>query len=168
MSRYCTVDDVKALLTKEIIIGDNYLEGAHVITSEIEFYIDQSAGIIDSYISTIYRVPLIKYKEPVDYSAYPIVFNEVYPFPSVLTNARLAAALVYDKLMSAEQTPNVSEVGQNFRSLAMDDLKLIQAGQIQLKNQVCAGMRFARQELFDPSRMPSKGDIQTNNRAAGK
>ena len=167
MSSYCTVDDVRNILPDSVVIGTNLLQGnTNVTTSKVEEWIEYAASIIDSEVSSFYRIPLIKYKEP-DYSITPVVFEEKYPPPIPIINARLAAAYLYDHIMSAEQEPNISEFAKNQRSLAYDDLKSIQAGKIQLKNQVMRGLRFVRQELLDPSRTPVK-DNQPPNRGAGQ
>jgi hypothetical protein len=166
MSQYCTIDDLKNILPKNIIIG-NMKERANCSEERALFFIEENAGIIDSQISALYRIPLIKYKEP-DFSSNPVIFLEKYPRPITLINARLAAASLYDYIMNAQQEPNVSEWGKNQRALAYDDLKSVQAGLIQLKGQVKNATRFVRQELFDPARVPSKNGIQPPNRAAGQ
>jgi hypothetical protein len=168
MSQYCTLDDLKNILPKNIIIGKN-VQSANVNCTEDRalFFIEQTAGTIDANLSSLYRIPLIKYKEP-QYDQDPITFIEEFPPPIVLINARLAAASIYDYIMSANQEPNVSEFGKNQRSLAYDDLSLIQAGVIQLKNQYKTGTRFVRQELMDSPRVILKNGVQTPQRQAGQ
>ena len=169
MSKYCTRDDVSNVLPETIVIGTNLLsQNVNVTEDQADFWIDRTAGEIDSYLTAFYRVPFIKYKEPVDFSTDPVTFIEIFPHPLVLLNARLTAASLYDLVVSANQEPNIAEWGMNQRSLAYDDLILIQSGMIQLKNQVRTGMRFVRQELFDPSRSPTKSEIQAHSRQAGK
>ena len=168
MSKYCTRDDVSNVLPETIVIGTNLLsQNVNVTEDQADFWIDRTAGEIDSYLTAFYRVPFIKYKEPVDFSTDPVTFIEIFPHPLVLLNARLTAASLYDMVVSANQEPNVAEWGKNMRALAFDDLQQIVAGTVQLKNQIKMGMRFARQELFDPSRLPAKGEIPVHNRGAG-
>ena len=169
MPSYCTVDDVRNIVPKNIVIGTNLLKGGvNVLESQVEFWISKMAGVIDGYLSSFYRIPLKKYKEP-DWEQDPITFTEFYPPPIPLTNARLAAAMIYDNIIMANQEPNVSDWGTNIRALAFDDLAEIQSGLIQLKNQDMTGRRFVRQELFDASRAPlhSNMSVQPNSRTAG-
>lgn len=167
MADYCTVADVTKILPDNITIGTNKLrDGANITTAEVEYWIDKASETIDSYLSAFYRVPLVTYKIP-DFSQNPVTFTEEYPPPIELICARLAAGLIFDDVFMAQQEPNVSEWGKNQRSLAYDDLKLIQAGAIQLKGQEFIGLRFVRQELFDPSRMPSKDSLQLPQRQPG-
>jgi hypothetical protein len=168
MSQYCTLDDLQGILPNTVVIGTNLqTKNVNVLESRALFMIEQAAGLIDSYITTIYRVPLMKYKEP-DYSESTITFVEFYPPPVVLINARLAAANIYDYIMMAQQTPNISEWGKNQRALAFDDLREIQSGAIQLKGQELVGLRFVRTELFDPSRVPAKPPVPPTQRQAGQ
>ncbi len=169
MSLYCTIEDVQNILPKKVIIGTNLLkQDVNVTQEQAEFFIEQASGIVDSSISTIYRIPLIQYKEP-DFSQNPVTFTSVYPPPISLITARLAASYLYDKIIMAQQEPNVSDWGKNQRSLAYDDLTSIQSGIIQLKGQVFTGLRFVPQELFDPSRAPfNKNNIQPHTRTAGQ
>lgn len=168
MPAYCTVDDVKMILPKTIVIGDNVQkDGANITTTRVQYLIEEMATQIDSYLTSFYRTPLIKYKEP-DFAASPITFTEKYPSPIVLMNARLTAGNIFDTIFMAQQEPNISEWGKNNRALAFDDLKLIQSGQIQLKGQVFHGMRFVYQGLLDPPRAPSRETIQVPQRQAGQ
>jgi len=168
MASYCTVDDVRNIVPKNIIIGTNVLRGgANVLETQVDFWIDESGGIIDAYLASFYRTPFMTYKEP-DWSQTPVTFTERYPHPLVLINARLAAANIFDRIIMANQEPNVSEWGKNQRALAFDDLKEIQTGLVQLRGQIKTGMRFVRRELLDNPRAVFKTDgVQSNSRAAG-
>jgi len=168
MSSYCTIQDVQNILPDGVVIGTNLLdENVNVLESDVEYYIENTAGIIDSGLDTIYRVPLIKYKEP-DFSVDPIVFDEKYPIPIVLINAELAASYIYDNIIMAQQEPNESQWGFNKRALAMDKIKEIQSGIIVLKNQVFKGYRFARRTVFDDPRLSRPGEFPPPQRQAGK
>ena len=165
---YCTQSELEDILPKNIVIGTNLLEpNVNVLEDQVTFWISQGASTIDAYVSAIYRIPLIMYKEP-DFTVDPPTFTEIYPHPITLINARLAAAHIYDYVIMAQQEPNVSEWGKNMRSLAFDDLEQIKSGTIRLKNQVFFGKRFVRQQLHDPARMPWKGAYDPHNRAPGQ
>lgn len=167
MASYCTIDDVRNIVPKSITIGTNILKGdVNVTEDQVIFWIEETAGVIDGYISSFYRIPLMPYKEP-DYSVDPITFTERFPHPIILINARLAAANLFDRIIMANQEPNVSEWGKNQRALAMDDINGIMTGFIQLRGQVKTGMRFVRQELHDPSRIPANPALSPISRAPG-
>jgi hypothetical protein len=165
--RYCTIEDVRTIVPKSIIIGPQLTDGVNVLESTVLYLIEEQAGIIDAHLSALYRTPLVKYKEP-DYSQNPVSFAELFPPPLVMLNARFAAAHMFEKLAMSQQEPDVTEWGKNNRALAFDDLKMIQAGTIQLKGQERVGLRFVRQEVMDPSRVPSRESIQPPQRQAGQ
>jgi len=169
MAQYCNIDDVQNVLPKKILVGTNLLEkNVNITQNQVEFYIEQSSGIVDAYVSTIYRVPIVPWKEP-DFTQDPVTFVSQYPPPIVLITARLAAANVYDKIVMSQQEPNVSVWGKNQRALAFDDLRQIQSGIVRLRGQTLEGMRFVPQELFDPSRVPfMKSHLEPHGRAAGE
>ena len=167
MPMYCTVADVKKIVPKNINIGTSTLaKNINVTIDQVEFWIEETAGVIDSYISSFYRIPIIPYKEP-DFSQNPVTFTERFPHPITLINARLTAANIYDRIIMAQQEPNISEWGSNQRSLAFDDLRQIQVGAVDLKGQRKTGMHFVRQELLDPARAPVKPEIQIHTRQPG-
>jgi len=167
MSEYCLVNDVQKILPENVVIGTN-LQSANVrvLQGDVEYWIQIAADIIDSHIGTIYRAPLIKYKEP-DFSTNPVTFTEKYPPPIVIINARLAASHIYDEIIMSDQEPGVSDWGKNQRALAFDDLKSIESGVIILKGQVLTGRRFARQELLDNQRVTIQPALQPQNRQPG-
>jgi len=170
MSSYCTVDDLQNILPNRVVIGSNLqAKNVNVTTARVTEMIQYAAGIIDSYLSTVYRIPLVKYKEA-DFSVVPVTFTEVYPPPIILINARLAAANIYDHVMMAGQSPGVSEWGSNQRALAFDDLRETQSGISQLRGQDMMGLRFVRQNLLDASRAPFRmmgTGVEPTNRQAG-
>ena len=164
---YCTVDDIQTILPNKVVIGTNLTErNVNILQSDVEFYMEEAAGIIDSYLSSIYHTPLRMVKIP-DYSTGTLS-DPVYPNPIPLINARLSAAKIYDEVISAGQEPNVSEWGKNQRSLAFDDLAQIQSGSIFIRGQVYTGKRFVRHELHDMPRVPRPGEFPINNRSAGQ
>lgn len=164
---YCTLDDVQTILPNKIVIGTNLTEtNVNILEDDVNFFIDQSAGIIDSYLSTIYHIPLRQIKVP-DYENGTFA-TAAYPNIIITINARLAAGKLYDEVISAGQEPNVSEWGKNQRALAFDDLTQIQSGAIFLRGQVYTGKRFVRHELHDMPRVPRAGEFQVNSRNAGQ
>ena len=168
MSSYCSISDLQKILPKSYIIGDSVLKnGANILTATANFEIQYTAGIIDGYLSAFYRTPLVAYKEPL-FSVKPITFTETFPPIIILINTRLAAANLFDQVFNAEQDPNVSAWGSNQRSLAFDDLKSIQSGDIQIKGQEQVGWRFVRTELLDNPRMSTKPEIPHSSRKAGE
>ena len=171
MSQYCTIDDLENILPNRVVIGTNLqAKNVNVTTTRATAMIVQAAGIIDAYLSAVYRIPLVQYKEP-DFTVDPVTFTAVFPPPLILINARLAAANIYDHVMMAAQEPNISEWGKNQRSLAFDDISEIQSGAIQLRGQEKIGLRFVRQELLDPSRVPFRmmgNGVESNKRQAGQ
>ena len=139
----------------------------NVTEAQVEYWIQETSGIIDSYISSLYRTPLKKSKEP-NWEDDPITFNEFYPHPIIISSARLAAAAIYDNIIMAGQEPNVSDWGKNVRALAYDVLSQIQAGTIQLQGQEFVGRRFVRQTLLDSPRSALIPNSQPNSRSAGE
>ena len=168
MAQYCNIDDVQNVLPKKILVGTNLLEkNVNITQNQVEFYIEQSSGIVDAYVSTIYRVPIVPWKEP-DFTQDPVTFVSQYPPPIVLITARLAAANVYDKIVMSQQEPNVSEWGLNMMSLSFDDLREIQSGLIVLKGQVSTGFRFVRSTVYDNMRVSRPKEITPTQRQPGK
>ena len=168
MVAYCTIDDLKQIVPKTIVFGTNILkDGANITEAKAQYMIEEMAMQIDSYLTSFYRTPLVKYKEA-DFSKDPVTFIEKYPSPIILMNARLTVANIFDTIFMAQQEPNVSEWGKNNRALAMDDLQKIQSGSIQLKGQEFLGMRFVSIALLDPARMPSKDALQLPQRQPGQ
>ncbi len=164
---YCTVDEVQTILPNKVVIGTNLTErNVNILRSDVEFFMEEAAGVINGYLSSIYHVPLRKIKTP-DYENGTFSAAD-YPDPIPLINARLAAAKIYDEVISSGQEPNVSDWGKNQRSLAFDDLAQIQTGAIFIRGQVYTGKRFVRHELHDMARVPRPGEFPMNSRSAGQ
>lgn len=163
---YATTSELQKILPSSVVIGDTLTGNTNILTTDAEYYLEQADDIINAYLNSIYRIPLIKYKE-MDWSASPPTETELYPPPIPLICARLAAAQIYDEIIMANQEPNVSEWGKNIRSLAFDDLTQIQSGIIMLKSQKFIGKRFVRMELKDMPRVPRPGEFQVNKRQPG-
>ena len=165
---YCEISDVQNVLPDKSVIGTDVSEpGVNIATSDAEFWIEQAAQLIDEKLSTIYRVPLIPFKEP-DFSQNPIIFEEKYPANIVMINAQLAASYLYDRVIMAQQEPGESAWGGNTRSLAMDSLQEIMSGVAILRGQVFTGFRFVRRNLYDEPRVSRPGEFPVNQRQSGK
>jgi hypothetical protein len=79
-----------------------------------------------------------------------------YPDPIPITTARLACAMILDRLFSAEQAPDVSTYGKTQRNLARDVVDGILRGEISLFGQEHTGRRFIRGSLFDAYASPAE------------
>lgn len=164
---YCELSDVQLLLPRNVLIGANMMEeDVNVSTSDVTTWIVKSGELIDAELSTIYRTPLIKFKEA-NFSVQPITFTEKYPNPVPLICARLTAGFIYDEIVMSEQSPNVSEWGKNMRALAYDDISQIKSGLITLRGQPLEGFRFVRKSLYDDPRVSRPGEYPPNQRQAG-
>lgn len=73
----------------------------------------------------------------------------IYPDPIPVMAARLASALMFDKLFVADQNPDVSNYGKTLRNMAVTDMNAILAGQVRLEGQEFCSRRFVRTQLFD-------------------
>jgi len=78
-----------------------------------------------------------------------------YPDPIPLTAARLAASYAYDRLFAAEQSPDVSNYGNEMRKRAMFSIDSILTGAAILMGQEHVTKRFARMSLFDSFKTPT-------------
>lgn len=168
---YCTLERLRGILPGEIVLGANLLDrNVNFLESDAQEEIENASSIIDSYLTTIYRVPLIKWKKPTFADEPPDdeSENEIYPPPIPLVCARFAASIIYDKVVMANQEPNVSEWGKNIRSLAFDDMFQIQSGIIVLPGQVYTGKRFVRRSLHDDPRTSRPGEMTFTRRGAGQ
>lgn len=73
----------------------------------------------------------------------------IYPDPIPVMTARLACALMFDKLFVADQHPDVSNYGKALRNMAITDMNAILSGQVRLEGQEFCSRRFVRTQLFD-------------------
>jgi len=62
-----------------------------------------------------------------------------YPAPINQISARYAAAFIYDKYFSAQNSPNVSDYGNKMREICIGQLNDILNGRVILKNQMRVG-----------------------------
>lgn len=79
-----------------------------------------------------------------------------YPDPIPIITARMACAILLDRLFSAEQSPDVSTYGKTQRNLARDEIDDILSGEIFLFGQEHTGRRFVRGSLFDAFSNPAE------------
>jgi hypothetical protein len=82
-----------------------------------------------------------------------------FPDPVPLITARLAVSYAFDRLFSAEQSPDVSQYGKEQRKMAHFSIDSILTGTVILMGQEFVGKRFARHSLFDSFKTPTD-DIQ--------
>lgn len=168
MPQYCSISEVQLTLPDNIVIGDNLQErNVTILREDVDQWITFASEEIDSYLNTVYRVPLIRVKKPVNFGDTPIVYSNRYPDPIPLICARLTVGFLYDEIVNAQQEPNISDWGKNQRALAHDDLRSIQSGVIKLQGQVLKGYRFKRADLLDSARVPRPGEMRLYDRQSG-
>lgn len=228
---YCTVQDIKDILPKNVTIGDatvptvSSARANSISTQVASKYIYYATQTIDSRISQIYVTPLIKIRKvsvdlianmlpsstdvmvddisgffvgssvmiqddngseratvgsiaetvvesgititnfnhltlsaasqnAYDVGSHGSVHLMMYPDPIPVMTARLACALMFDKIFIADQEPDVSSYGKTLRNLVSLDLNAVLAGQIRLVGQEFVSRRFVRGQLFDAVRLP--------------
>jgi hypothetical protein len=83
-----------------------------------------------------------------------------FPDPIPLISARLAASYIFDRLFSADQSPNESQYGAEERKLAINAIDSIITGTITLFGQDYVGNRFVRGTLHDAYTNPVIKDFQ--------
>jgi hypothetical protein len=79
----------------------------------------------------------------------PLISLLEYPDPIPLICARLAVAMMIDRLFVAEQSPDVSNYGESLRQQSGVDIDLILTGQIRLHGQTHEGSRFGRYSVMN-------------------
>ena len=93
------------------------------------------------------------------YDADSLVSILEFPDPIPFIAARLASSYIYDRLFAAEQSPDVSNYGQEQRKRAMLGLDSILTGAAILMGQEHVTKRFTRMSLYDSFKTPTD-DIQ--------
>ena len=78
-----------------------------------------------------------------------------FPDPIPIITARLAVSYAFDRLFSAEQSPNISEYGKAQRNLAINSIDNILTGTIFLFGQDHTGKRFVRGSVMDAYQNPT-------------
>ena len=92
------------------------------------------------------------------------ILRTAYPNPIRFISARIASASIYDKYFSAESAANVSQFGDNLRSLAFDRINDILNGTIILHGSHKIGRRFYNPNLVDQYSLPSGGSIDKGSK----
>jgi len=227
---YCTLNDLRDILPKNITIGNSTIptvtaaRSDSITTSTANKYLYFASQYVDSRLSQIYLVPLIKITKVTvnitnnmlplsmdvmvsdisgfnvdsairlqddngnelatvgsisenvvvggttvknfnhltlsspsinayDAGSHGLVHMMVYPDPIPVMTARLACALIFDRLFIADQHPDVSNYGKTLRNLVTVDMNAILGGQIRLLGQEFCSRRFVRGQLFDTVRL---------------
>ena len=94
-----------------------------------------------------------------DYDSQSLISILEYPDPIPLMTARLAVSYLFDRLFAAEQSPDVSNYGNQQRKMAMFSMDSILSGTVILMGQEHITKRFVRVSLFDSYKTPTD-DIQ--------
>lgn len=92
-----------------------------------------------------------------DAGSHGMVHMMVYSDPIPVMTARLACALIFDRLFIADQHPDVSNYGKTLRNLVTVDMNGILSGQIRLLGQEFCSRRFVRGQLFDAVKLALDG-----------
>ena len=124
-----TISDTNALNPGDDVIIKNLNNGDEYEDIVVEV-IDQHTFSVVGPITTFFEGSNI------------VVKRIQYPAPINQISARYAAAFIYDKYFSAQNTPNVSDYGNKMREVAMGELNDILNGRVILKNQMRVGDRF--------------------------
>ena len=149
-------------LTNDIVPGTNVVvnlrdSGAFMIGDAVRIQgsdIMDNATVVD--IPSIYSIKIDTLANTYSQADGCLVSLIKYPDPIPLMAARLAVALAFDELFSAEQSPNVSSYGNTQRQLANNSLDSILDGTVKLFGQEWTGRRFIRGSLFDAYKNPVK------------
>lgn len=146
---YATVDDVKALLPRNItrvLNQRNRNSQPNISNSDIEDYIRRAEATIDAELEDLYVVPLIRIKE-VDRRVKAGSTSYVYPDPIPFVCQRLAAALIYNERFTGDAS-NIdgSVYGDRYLAQGMAQMEKILRGTITLIGQRYKGWRYGRPE----------------------
>jgi len=79
-----------------------------------------------------------------------------FPDPVNIMATRLTVSFLFDRLFSAEQSPDMSDYGKSQRNQARNDLGAILTGEILLFGQEHTGRRFVRGTLLDAFGSPAE------------
>lgn len=155
---YCALEDIVRLLPPQIQALFNNNNPDRIRSSlplqEITYYMDFAASEIDSQLSAMYRVPLVRYKEGQGQNA-----RAVYPPPIPQINALMAASMIYKKLFSEHQNPaTLPKYSEEYEKEAKKLLTLILNGNTFLRGQIPRGKRYMRPESMGIYKFP--GDIK--------
>lgn len=138
------INDTGVLSNKQIVrIQDKY----QMETTEIENIIDLTTlsvkNLNNNYDASSAKISILAFPDPIP-----------------LISARLATSYIFDRLFSADQSPNQSEYGKEERKLAINAIDGIITGTITLFGQDFVGNRFVRGTLHDAYTNPVAKDYQ--------
>lgn len=151
---YCQVTDVLNLIPPQLAtpITDPDIMEKPVSTQHIEWYIEHASEIINSIISQLYPVPLVKI---ITVNKSTEEETEEYPYPINKAAAMLAASYLYRKLYSESQNPQeVPKFSEGYQDQVLKLLNNVLAGTIGLKGQRMIGRRYLRPESMNVNRIP--------------
>lgn len=156
----CPLKRIKSFemtLTEDAAINNNYIN----VYDAGHFNIDSSIKISDDISGENYTVNAIFDNDlhkigitPNLTRNYilinnPLVYLIEYPDPIPLITAQVAIGMMFDKLFTAGQSPDVSSFGKTSRSQAANALDDILTGVIRLEGQEHTGRRFHRMSIRD-------------------
>lgn len=156
----CPLKKIKSLetnLTVDATMGNSYIN----IYDSGQLNIDSTIRISDDLGSEIYTVNTIFDNDltkvgitPNLSRSYlltnnPIVYLLSYPDPMPLICAEISIGMLFDKLFSAQNSPDISNFGKTSRTQASNALDDILQGVIRLEGQDHTGRRFARSSIRD-------------------
>ena len=135
-----TVEDTSVFSIGDIVrIQDRAGMETTTITSITDFQNMVVTSLSNAYDADNGKISIIKFPDPIP-----------------LITARLAVAIAFDKLFTAEQAPDVSQYGQEQRKQAANGIDSILSGTVLLFGQEITGRRFVRGSLFDAYDSPVK------------
>ena len=149
-----TISDTNALNPGDDVIIKNLNNGDEYEDIVVEV-IDQHTFSVVGPITTFFEGSNI------------VVKRIQYPAPINQISARYAAAFIYDKYFSAQNTPNVSDYGNKMREVAMGQLNDILNGRVILKNQMRIGDRFGNAWLDDSYQLRDRGFSSSERNMSG-
>lgn len=161
MRAYCTPDDVKQYLPKNLMIEGttdvtDYMNPStpDVLTSDMDYFIQQASSQIDSALSTQYYTPFKKLN----------LGGEIgYPNPIPRICAMLTAALIYEQKLQGTDRAE-SEALKARKTEAMDLIYAIQNGELILHGATMKGLRFVNQSLYNVPKNPAEGGRSKGNK----
>ena len=152
----------ETVLYNDLLPGNNVIikmrdSGAFVVGDSVRI---QNNDMMDNCtvvdIPTTYSITVDTLENPYSKADDCLVSLIKYPDPIPMMATRLAAAIAFDELFSADQSPNVSGYGNTQRQLANNSLDSILDGTIKLYGQELTGRHFIRGTLFDAYKNPVK------------
>lgn len=146
------LDDVSAGTDVEVKIHDTgvFSKGQMVrLQSTSNFETSEIASITD-----LHKLVLKEVENGYDANESRISILE-FPDPIPFIAARLAVSYAFDRLFSAEQSPNISEYGKTQRNLAINSFDSILTGTTLLFGQDHTGRRFVRGSVHDAFQTPT-------------